>query len=326
MKQIQYDRDKCRSLTLCGDKNIFNLLTFHCKKLAKSCHSEVQISEIPHSALNDTEICTVESPIAQSMKSKKGDGAMSLRGAKRRSNPLQILRGIAIATLPLVARNDRTKKAAFTLAETLITIGIIGVVSALTIPNLMNRYYEKQTVAKLKETYSILSQALRMAEEEYGDVSGWDLELNGSSADAEKIAQNLKPYLKVATDCGINDSDGKCIYNGTYKILSDANWVNYANNTNYYKLSLLNGTSMFFRSKDDNRPAYIAIFVDTNAHYKPNTFGRDLFTFKYEPNVGLRPTGAPDTEQAFSKTCNKNSDGSGCAYYVLKNERMDYLR
>ena len=69
LKQVQGDRGKCNSPAPCGDKNIFNLLTFHCKNQAKSCHSEVQISEIPRLLLFDTEICTVESPIAQSMKS-----------------------------------------------------------------------------------------------------------------------------------------------------------------------------------------------------------------------------------------------------------------
>ena len=41
----------------------------------------------------------------------------------------------------------------FTLAEVLITLGIIGIVAAMTIPTLMQKYYEKQTVAHLKETY-----------------------------------------------------------------------------------------------------------------------------------------------------------------------------
>ena len=59
-------------------------------------------------------------------------------------------------------------KFAFTLAEVLITLGIIGVVAAMTIPTLMQKYYEKQTVAKLKETYSILSQALKSASQEEG--------------------------------------------------------------------------------------------------------------------------------------------------------------
>ncbi len=65
------------------------------------------------------------------------------------------------------------KNNAFTLAEVLITLGIIGVVAAMTIPNLIQSNFEKRTVTILRETQSILSQAIRMAEEEYGDVSGW---------------------------------------------------------------------------------------------------------------------------------------------------------
>ena len=68
--------------------------------------------------------------------------------------------------------NTPTKiKSAFTLAETLITLGIIGIVAAITIPNLIHTYQEKQTVAKLKETYSILQQAIRTAEENEGELA-----------------------------------------------------------------------------------------------------------------------------------------------------------
>ena len=52
------------------------------------------------------------------------------------------------------------KKRAFTLAEVLITLGIIGVVAALTLPSLISNYQKKVTAAKLKQTYSILSNAI----------------------------------------------------------------------------------------------------------------------------------------------------------------------
>lgn len=66
-------------------------------------------------------------------------------------------------------------KAGFTLAEVLITLGIIGIVAAMTIPNLIQKNYEHQTVTKLKKTHSIISQAMRLASEEYGDPSGWEI-------------------------------------------------------------------------------------------------------------------------------------------------------
>lgn len=53
-------------------------------------------------------------------------------------------------------------KKAFTLAEVLITLGIIGVVAALTIPTLVNNYRKKQFETGLKKEYSVLLQALDM--------------------------------------------------------------------------------------------------------------------------------------------------------------------
>ena len=47
-------------------------------------------------------------------------------------------------------------KKGFTLAEVLITLGIIGVVAALTLPSLIQNYKEKATVTAVKESYSIL--------------------------------------------------------------------------------------------------------------------------------------------------------------------------
>lgn len=52
---------------------------------------------------------------------------------------------------------------AFTLAEVLITLGIIGVVAALTIPTLMQKADEQATVSALKKTYSTLTQAYNLA-------------------------------------------------------------------------------------------------------------------------------------------------------------------
>lgn len=53
------------------------------------------------------------------------------------------------------------RKIAFTLAEVLITLGIIGIVAAMTLPALINKYQQKQTITQLQKVYSVLNQALR---------------------------------------------------------------------------------------------------------------------------------------------------------------------
>lgn len=59
-----------------------------------------------------------------------------------------------------------SKKKAFTLAEVLITLGIIGVVAALTMPSLMSNYRRKVAETQLKQTYSILLNAVTKGEQE----------------------------------------------------------------------------------------------------------------------------------------------------------------
>ena len=57
-------------------------------------------------------------------------------------------------------------KAGFTLAEVLITLGIIGVVAAMTIPTLISKIQKQQIEAQLKENYSVIAQAMKLSEEE----------------------------------------------------------------------------------------------------------------------------------------------------------------
>lgn len=56
----------------------------------------------------------------------------------------------------------KLKIKAFTLAEVLITLGIIGIVAAMTIPNLVQNSFEKKTVAQLRKTQSVLAQAMHV--------------------------------------------------------------------------------------------------------------------------------------------------------------------
>ena len=61
-------------------------------------------------------------------------------------------------------------KKAFTLAEVLVTLGIIGVVAAMTMPTLINNTGNEKYVAKLKKVQSLLGQATINAVEEHGMI------------------------------------------------------------------------------------------------------------------------------------------------------------
>ena len=69
----------------------------------------------------------------------------------------------------------KTLKKGFTLAEVLITLGIIGVVAAMTLPTLINDYQAKETVTRLKKVYSIVNQAYLRALNDNGPLNSWIL-------------------------------------------------------------------------------------------------------------------------------------------------------
>ena len=61
-------------------------------------------------------------------------------------------------------------KKAFTLSEVLITLGIIGMVAALTMPAVIANYQKQETVSRLQKVYSVLSQAVKRAELSEGEL------------------------------------------------------------------------------------------------------------------------------------------------------------
>ncbi|MCM1338346.1 MAG: type II secretion system GspH family protein [Muribaculaceae bacterium] len=224
----------------------------------------------------------------------------------------------------------RLKFLGFTLAEILITLGIIGVVAALTIPSLATRIEEKVLINKLLEVNSQLTQASKMMVEEQGLVSTY------SDNDVERrdlFFQALSRYLKLSK-CTWRS----CLtqsYNGAYDKLS--NWRFY--NDSFY---LPNGALVFYTatfngpcdaSLENSSTGYCGFFfVDVNGARKPNTFGIDTFKFQVYPD-GIAPCGAPKYNywaNSFSE-CLKAGAGdyrqSGCCTgWVIKNKNMDYRR
>ena len=107
-------------------------------------------------------------------------------------------------------------KKSFTLAEVLITLGIIGVVAAMTMPTLIKKQNEKKDIVHLKKVYSILNQALLKEISENGTVDLWGLAKTDTGAKdddglivldnsgREKLAAIFKKHLKVVAQPDIS--------------------------------------------------------------------------------------------------------------------------
>jgi prepilin-type N-terminal cleavage/methylation domain-containing protein len=197
-------------------------------------------------------------------------------------------------------------KNAFTLAEILIVIGVIGIVSALTIPNLITKYQKRATVSKLKIAYSIFSQALRNSIAENGDVSGWNITTRG-------IAPTyLNPYLKVI---------GKVKPYTMYSLYPNGIWLLW-DNSNIYVLE--NG--MTFTLLYDQ--GVISLTVDINGTKGPNVLGIDGFEMRliagYD-NIRF-PCESKTREKLFNEgygACSRNGkwfyyNGECCTALIVK--------
>ena len=145
-----------------------------------------------------------------------------------------------------VAHWNNSRKIAFTLAEVLITLGIIGVVAALTIPTLMANHRKQVVETRLAKFYSTMNQAVKMAEADYGDKTQWDeLEYgfeedeNGNPTTSKALPwfeKYLKPYLKYTKYEVDKNSEGKVsVYfpDGSLTLISRNSILFYPNARDY---------------------------------------------------------------------------------------------
>ena len=231
-----------------------------------------------------------------------------------------------------------TKRVAFTLAEVLITLAIIGVVAAMTIPTLIANYQEKQTVTKLTDAYAIMSNAYALAKVEKGPISvqgGSEIdEETGEITFDENMIKNadtfldiIAPYLKMISRCKGNDQSCPK-HEKTYTLDGTERLTDYKH---FSYSTLANGVIIRIGSiKIPCDTLSCGDFsVDINGFTGPNTNGKDIFYF-YINSDGIVPIGKnDDPARPFEDYCNMDANneynGYGCTAWIIYNKNMDYL-
>ena len=186
----------------------------------------------------------------------------------------------------------RLRMTAFTLAEVLITLGIIGVVAAMTIPTLMtNIKAQKMRTAFLKQ-YSVIQQVFKQMESD-------DISLDPSTYAASTFYKTFANYLTGATLCTSSSDNELCyhrdsnVYKGILRnYLDDGNIV------------MKDGTLLMFENTRKTVHTNVFITVDLNGiKNPPNALGFDTFTFEFKDGV-LRTMGDKDTQYQGDAYCN----------------------
>lgn len=228
------------------------------------------------------------------------------------------------------------KKNGFTLAEVLITLGIIGVVAALTMPPLIAKYKEKVTITKLKKFYSVMSQAYQSAVFDNGTADTWGLTTDG--AGAVRFLNVLTPYFN-AKNCGLGLG---CAPNVTYKHLNGGNDNNPATDTNLATMLFNDGTHLWLsiasgnctsnRGTTKELQSVCALgYIDTNGFKPPNKIGVDAFFFYWSTDRVIPSGTRDDTSYPFQSRCQvtgglSGAQGQACTAWAITNENMEYLR
>ncbi len=202
----------------------------------------------------------------------------------------------------------------FTLAEVLITIGIIGVVAALTIPTLIKNYQEKIMVSKVKQAHSQLMNAIQLyvAQNNCQNM----LCLFDTKKTSDEVAAELATVIKKAQVCTSADTAKKyCRYyefkdnKPTYKV--DGVYASSDGMSRSGRIYLPNGVIFGIRQrsecpsidvsiiKDENGNeidrvetvnnicAYV--YIDINNIQGPNQFGADVYRYNVKLTGKIEP-------------------------------------
>ena len=200
---------------------------------------------------------------------------------------------------------------AFTLAEVLITLGIIGVVAAMTMPTLMQNYKRQQATARIKKFVSVINQALISAENDLGPREDWVIgEMDNSDSAYNFLNTYIKPYIKSA------DIEKRTLFG-----------------RNMATLRFVDGSQMSVKVG-----ACYDIWYDINGEKGPNEKGKDIFVFILCKNGGCNfnsnqvrgfycaPTGEqfPTHEQLIDNCKNYRTDGGNWCTILLEQNGYEF--
>lgn len=218
------------------------------------------------------------------------------------------------------------RKSAFTLAEVLVTLGIIGVVAALTIPPLLNQSQDREFRSQMSKEYSVLTQAHNAIKAENGSqfVDSILSCIPNNAAGHTCLKDLYKDKYAFIKECDANSVYGNCFApRASVKYLNGNANNGWFLNSDTAAIVLKDGASLMFyldrttNCTNSNRCGWVTI--DVNGAKNPNVWGRDVYLFFIYPDI-IRPSIAGVIEPAYATAddCNTGTNlGLTCASKYL---------
>ncbi len=218
---------------------------------------------------------------------------------------------------------NKKSMTAFTLAEVLLTLMIIGVIAAMTVPSLKRHAEMEEYAAGCKKAYSTISNATKMVEMEHGDVKRWG-KLDKEQENLQKIYDYYSEKMNIINYCPANTSG--CWEQST-SLAGEDEGSAYGIEQNAISFTTADGMHWSISGGDpatvgvgDAPDGSIIVWADINGNNKPNQIGSDVFAFVIDPTRGILPGGS-DNEYA---NCKADGNGKDCAARVIKEGKITY--
>lgn len=219
-------------------------------------------------------------------------------------------------------------KYAFSLAEIVVTLMIIGVIAAMTIPSMQEDARRRGYVAGCKKAYSTITNAVTLTEQNEGPLRTWNWN------DPDEIIDNVRKNLNLQEYCG-EDKSKNCFadYNyveygtgvkGSWKGMTNARYLKFADGMHavFYTCTGSKkgpcGVDTYGQLPTDT--VYASFFVDVNGSQPPNRLGEDIFLYNFIKDKGVVPAGTGD-----HKNCHTGR-GLTCTAVALKYGDLDYKK
>ncbi len=222
----------------------------------------------------------------------------------------------------------------FTMAEVLITIGVIGLVAAMTLPGLINKINLREYISLLKSDYSILSQAHLALVAEYGTFEASIIDCTDSKTKHNCLRDTFAKKIKSVRTCDEpyhkDDVKSSCFAEfDKIRLLNNSIATEDYLNWNGATMMLPNGSAVLFYLDDAsckynfdgyfnyNRCGWITI--DVNGNKNPNKFGIDIYVFYVMANA-VKPLAYEYLHESLQNgDCTPESSGYSCSsIYILK--------
>ena len=198
------------------------------------------------------------------------------------------------------------KKFAFTLAEIMNVIGIIGIISAMTVPTLVYNYQKKTDALQLRKVITEITAAADMYVTEEGKTKLKHTKIYESKANANNFIRNK---FKVVKECA-TDSTAQCFGSRYYSIDKSSSG---AFNCGDVSFVLANSAAISVNGVS-NSSEYMRLYVDINGQKGPNVGGRDMFMFFLSGDANIVPK-----ISGTSPTCVSSKFGNGCYELLIQN-------